>query len=171
MPESEESTTPQGQTIPRRGWKFRFDAPPSENLSRRIESGDILALFRAWQSANAPSFLENDRRASVRYVPEETRRRLLVGGAGPRFFVAHAELINLSTGAPLVAVDRQPLTSQPIWLCLGATTPTYHAQARVLDVVEVSETCRHLRLVFSQPCPVDFLDAAGRRDEGSDTEI
>ncbi len=169
MAETEGSIQPPGQTIPRRGWKFRFDAPPPADLSRRLESGDILALFQAWQQANAFPF-EYDRRESPRYVPAESHA-YLGWWRGSRFLVTRAELLNLSQGGALIAVDRQPPTSQPVWVCLGTPTPRHHVQARVLDVADISETCRHLRLVFHQPCPAAFFEAAGERADGTDTEV
>jgi hypothetical protein len=158
MASTDEPNDRQRKGIPVRGWKFRFDAPPQGGIPSRADEGDILALFQAWEHAN-----QVDRRESQRYLPVETRA-YIGWWAGSEFLVTRADLINLSRGGALVAIDRRPPTSQPIWICLGTPQPVHQVQARALEMTAGAAGYHHVRLAFHTPCPVSFFIAAGRRD-------
>ncbi|GAC1474440.1 MAG: hypothetical protein NVSMB9_24820 [Isosphaeraceae bacterium] len=141
--------------IPIRGWKIRFDSPPTSSLSYRAETGDILGLFQAWQGATR----EGERRRSPRHVPAETSA--WVGWwKGTRFFVSRAELVNLSEGGALLCLSRRPPSTQSLWVCLGAPRPTVLLEARTLEAIPGTEGLYNTRVEFQSPCPPHvFLDA------------
>jgi len=153
-----------GKHIPSRGWKIRFDSPPTGELSRRAEGGDILALFRAWQDTEV-----GDRRTSPRYAPAHSRA-WMGWWIGARFFVTRTELVNLSKGGALVHLLHRPPTSQPVWICIGSPSPLDYVQARVLATAPETpdERVREFvaRLEFHTPAPSSFFVAAGCRAEG-----
>jgi hypothetical protein len=151
------------KVIPFQGWKIRFDAPPSPELSRHAEQGDILALFQAcydtrWRgSKHAP-----DRRHDPRYAPAETQ--IWVGWwKGVRFLATQAALVNLSKGGTLVQMRHQPPQAQPVWICLGTPHPLDCVQARVLDTSPCPDVGFNARMEFHSPCPSSFFRAAGHR--------
>jgi hypothetical protein len=153
----------EGKLIPLSGWKIRFDAPPGHELTQQVEDGHILALFRAWDESRRNDH-ERDRRHDSRYNPAETQ--VWVGWwNGARFFVIHAQLVNLSKGGALVNLANRPPLSQPVWVCLGSPHPVDHVQARVLDTLPQNEGEFHARLEFHVPCPTSFFVAAGQRVE------
>jgi hypothetical protein len=149
--------------IPATGWKFRFDSPPQRSEARRTESGDILALFRAWRETES-QLLTPDRRLSPRYAPESTRAWVGWWKKGS-FRVANAEILNLSKGGALVHLDVCPPTCQPVWICLGTPNPVEFVQARILDPKGEGEVTFIARLVFHTPCPPTFFLAAGFRSQ------
>lgn len=159
MSGTDEPGSRKGRAIPVKGWEFRYDSPPLEGAPARVESGDILVLFRAWARRN-----RLERRESPRYVSAETRA-YLGWWKGSRFLVTPAELINLSRGGALVEIVRRPPTSQPVWICLGRPEPAHYVQARALEVSAGNGGVQLVRLQFHTPCPADFFRATGRRGE------
>ena len=151
------------RAIPRTGWKIRFDSPSLRAEARRTESGDILALFRAWQETEL-HLPTTERRLSPRYTPESTRAWVGWWKKGS-FRVANAEILNLSKGGALVHLDLCPPTCQPVWVCLGTPNPVEFVQARVLDPKGEGEVTFLARLEFHTPCPPSFFLAAGFRRE------
>ena len=151
------------KSIPIDGWKIRFDSPPKRLESRRAESGDILALFRAWQETEH-ELPADDRRSTPRYAPESTRAWVGWWKTGS-FQVANAEILNLSKGGALIHLDVCPPMSQPVWVCLGTPHPVDFVQARVIDPKGDGEVTFMARLEFHTPCPPSFFLAAGFREE------
>jgi hypothetical protein len=157
------------RAIPVSGWKIRFDSPPRQPEARRAESGDILALFRAWQETEL-EIPVIERRLNTRYAPEATRAWVGWWKKGS-FRVANAEILNLSKGGALVHLDLCPPTCQPVWICLGTPHPIDFIQARVLDPKGDGEVTFMARLEFHTPCPPTFFLAAGFRTEEPPNEI
>jgi hypothetical protein len=145
------------------GWKYRFDSPPAPRTLAAVvsvEPSDVLSLFRAWHTAETT---RAECRESPRYIPAESLAYVGWWGGG-RFLVTRAVLVNLGPGGALVELDRSPPTSQPIWLCLSDPRPTFHVQARALEVSPAVEGLRRVRLSFHTPCPLEFFRAVGRQE-------
>lgn len=167
---------PTRKTIPIGGWKIRFDAPPRPGQTRQAESGDVLALFRAWDGADRGL---GEQRRSPRYIPADTRTWVGWWKHG-HFVVTPAEFVNLSLGGALLRLARRPPSSQPVWICLGTPHPVDYVQARVLEATVTPNSSRNddgteavrfpsadpvflSRLEFHEPCPSSFFSAAGRK--------
>ena len=154
--------------IPLSGWKIRFDSPPKGLIARRAETGDILALFRAWHEVDREGETL-ERRLAPRYTPATTRAWLGWWNRGS-FRVVNAEIINLSKGGALMQLEARPPSSQPVWLCLGTPYPIDFVQARVLGAEGKTDEPSFARLEFHTPCPPSFFLAAGFREEEEVTD-
>ena len=142
----------------------RIDPSSGEDPSPRgldREAG-LLDQFRSWW-AGSPT----EGRRAARHAARLSVVWVGWWRAGDEFFAETARLSNISRGGALIVVRDPPPESRPVWICLGTPEPDECLAGRALEVRRARRGECAVRIVFCEPCPSRFLEAAvcGRTSE------
>jgi hypothetical protein len=100
-----------------------------------------------------------ERRRAPRHSVAENR--LWIGWRKDEdFFVAGAQLMNISYGGALLVVEQPPLKGQTVWLRLEVVIPIEDVCAVVVDAARIGRGEYGVRISFREPFPTGFYQAA-----------